>query len=277
MKKILMTLGLIFVILLGGIAGYFIGVNNQPTLTNAYVKTKMDIICEGAGWLSNNGQKSMSVEYEDYNSKEVDYNGREDFVKAFVLMAKFAFEEDGMKPNTYIVSEAGYTLGGYTYEGEMGIYYTLERNVAKISIHDFGLGKNVVLVLDNNEMKDKNTAVLGIYGFTTLSGQDGIFFGEIEASAKEVVRFSYSEIKTDEKDLSKLTKDNVDSFNVYDCNVLTGKTLNVGLSDMTNDEFSQMLAVTVGVFDGIYSIDFSYAKYQQSDALNKLYKALGYK
>ena len=272
-----MTLGLIFVILLGGIAGYFIGVNNQPTLTNAYVKTKMDIICEGAGWLSNNGQKSMSVEYEDYNSKEVDYNGREDFVKAFVLMAKFAFEEDGMKPNTYIVSEAGYTLGGYTYEGEMGIYYTLERNVAKISIHDFGLGKNVVLVLDNNEMKDKNTAVLGIYGFTTLSGQDGIFFGEIEASAKEVVRFSYSEIKTDEKDLSKLTKDNVDSFNVYDCNVLTGKTLNVGLSDMTNDEFSQMLAVTVGVFDGIYSIDFSYAKYQQSDALNKLYKALGYK
>lgn len=277
MKKILMTLGMIFVILLGGVAGYFIGVNNQPMMTNAYVKTKIDMICEGAGWLSNSGTKTMSVEYEDYNSKEVDYNGYEDFAKTFVLMAKFAFEEEGMKPNTFIVSEANYTIGNYTYEGKMGLYYTLERNVAKISIHDFSLGKNVVLVLDNNEMKGKNTAVLGIYGFTTLSGQDGIFFGEIEASTKEVVRFSYSEIKANEKDLSKLTKGNVGSFNVYDCNISTGKTLNVNLSDMNDAEFAQLLKSTIDAFDGICVIDFSYGEYQKSDALNKLYKALGYK
>lgn len=281
MKKFLAFLGIIFLIAAGGVGGFFIGSNYEDTstITTNYVKSKIDLICESAGWTSSAQSFSispMSAEYGNYTSDEVDYNGYEDFAQAFILFAKYAFDQNGVKPNTFILSESSYTRGTFTYDGKMGMYYTLENNVANIWLYDFNSDATVIIKLDNN-VQYKNEGMIEIYSFSTWRLQDGISYAEIHANIEKVTRFCYSEIVSDETNLSKFNALNITELNLYDCDTRIGKKLSANIEDFSNQEIESCVDNIVKSFDGVFRVSFDSANFTSSNALEDMYKALGYK
>lgn len=276
MKKFFSAIFILILVAAGAVGGFFIGKSYQATpMSASYVSDKIDMICKSAGWTSDKAS-AKTVHYTDYAPGTVNYNGYEDFAKAFVLFTKYAFETEDLKSQTYYVSESSYTVNNNTYYGKMGMYFTLEKNVANIWLHDYKANCSVLLKLDNN-LQTNETGVIQIYSYSTWKLENGISYAEIRANTEKVTGFSYSEIVTEETNFANIEKADITKMNIYDCDILTRKQLNISLDDLTDEEIETYKTETVNKFDGVYSISFDKASFKTSDALDKVYKTLGYK
>lgn len=280
MKKFLTGLFVLILIVAGGVGGFFIGqsyANN--TLTIDYVGEELTTICKSAGWLKeeeDKNEQSQPMLNVAYTEDTVDFNGYDQFTKAFVLFAKFVFEDENLKEETFYVSESSYTMFNQTVNGKMGCYFTMERSLANIWLYDFNADCTVKLVLDNS-LQSGEIGVLQIYS-TKLpkSLQDGIFYGELRANTEKVTGFSYIEMTTAESDLSKIEKANVTNMSIYDCDLVNKKQKSLTLNELTDDEFETYKNAAINEFDKVYFISFGKAKFLKSNALENLYKEMGY-
>ena len=276
MKKLFSALFILILVAAGAVGGFFIGKAQQSTsISVSYVNDKINMICKSAGWISDKAS-AKTIHYTDYAPDSVNYNGYEDFAKAFVLFAKFAFEDKDLKSQTYYISERSYTVNNNSYSGKMGMYFTLEKNVANIWLHDFQANCSVMLKLDNN-VQTNQTGVLQIYSYETWKLEEGISYAEIRANTEKVTGFSYSEIVTEKTNFADIEKANITKMNIYDCDVLIRKQLNLSLEDLTDEEIETYKTETLNKFNGLCAVSFDKANYKTCDALEKVYKELGYK
>ena len=286
MKKIL-TFCLIAILIVGlGVCGFFtykyfdLSKNGEA---NMKVSEAKDLINKVASDMGLTGDKSgskattLSINYNDYNGNTINYNGTEDFVNGFVLIAKYAFEGE-ISEKTYYKSEASYTYNGVSYSGSVKLYFTLNRNVLELHMMDLNLNKEVIVKIDNSANEDHEW-IMYFYANGDLDGNDGCFYAEVAANDSKVFDYAYSELKFSSKPkfLDELTPANIESFSIYDCNIKSHKTLNVNKENMTDSEVLQYSKIAIEKVNSQSSANFSDLKtYTNSDFLKKTYTYLGY-
>ena len=286
MKKIL-TFCLIAILIVGlGVCGFFtykyfdLSKNSEA---NMKVSEAKDLINKVASDMGLTGDKSgskattLSINYNDYNGNTINYNGTEDFVNGFVLIAKYAFEGE-ISEKTYYKSEASYTYNGVSYSGSVKLYFTLNRNVLELHMMDLNINKEAIVKIDNSANEDHEW-IMYFYVNGGLDGNDGCFYAEVAANDSKVFDYAYSELKFSSKPkfLDELTPANIESFSIYDCNIKSHKTLNVNKENMTDSEVLQYSKIAIEKVNSQSSANFSDLKtYTNSDFLKKTYTYLGY-
>lgn len=278
MKKFFKILFLLILVAASMVGGFFIGKTYQSTAMSVnYIGQKLDMFCNSAGWSSNSASaKASAAHYVDYAPNAVNYNGYDIYVKSYVLFAKIAFQDKELISSTHYFSESSYTINSNTYNGKMGMYFTIDRNVANIWIHDFKTNATILIKLES-QLQTNDTGVMQIYSYSTFKNKNGIAYAELRANKEKVTGFSYSEIETEVDNFSTIEKINIAQMNIYDCDILSRKQLNLSISDLTDEEIKTYTAETIKKFDGVYAISFEQGSYRSIDALDKLYKELGYK
>lgn len=286
MKKAIWCLSIILVLVLG-VCGFFtikyfdLKNKDEAVMSISQAKELINKVAsdmkftEGKASTFSNSQ-TLSLDYKDYTEKEVNYNGKEDFIKMFVLAAKYAFDGD-VSEKTYYISNASYTQVGVTYNGSIKFYFTLGRNVLEIHMFDSNINKEIILKLDNNDNPDHEWTMY-IYANCTFYGE-GFLYAEVTADSNKVTDFAYVEVGISSAldNIQNLTVSNISDMYIYDCDTRSRKTLSSGKSSMTEEEILQYSKMAIEKVNCQSCANFSDLKpYTNSDFLELTYRELGY-
>lgn len=285
-KKMLLTFAIVILLLGCGVGGFFTykyyNLKNETPMTVSEAGVIINKVCKDMGFLSDaetddGAVSTASVEYKDYDGLEIDFKGQQDFIKSFVLEAKFAFEGE-VEEKTFYSSSASYSMFHTTYEGSVRFYFTLGKNVLNFYLYDVKSDAQILLVLDNN-YSEKHEWVMKIYADFLVNAQPGYSYWEIEANESEVFRFAYAGLgfSSVPSAFNEISASNVDKIEIYDCNMHTQKELDVSKSNMTDDEvveYSKKILTTVNSQPIMNFSDLN--DYKETDFLSRLYSYLGY-
>ena len=292
MKKVLLVSFVAILMVLSGAAGWFLRGGNVADdakaneLMFATAKNTISTIVQCAQWgggaqptsssRSQIQRDACAVQYEDYASNDVSYNGKEDFVKAFIKIANFACE-GGARANTYYYSTAKYRVGANEVTGTMLLYIKLSKTSANFYLYDVQNKINCALVISSEQNTIESCQING-YLKSTFGAQPGITYFEIKSSNSKIVDFAYCEVSfVEEKvDLRDISVEDVSSINIFDCDVQNGRHLNVSKANMTDAE---VLGYANKNIEKIYSArfeDLTQRNYVDSNIMARLYESLGY-
>ena len=288
MKKIILSIFMTLVVVVACVGGvftykYFDLKKDQTTessvMTISEAKSLINKVSRDMGFLkTSSASKTLSVSYKDYNSEEVDYHGYEDFIKGFVLAAKFAFDGE-VQEETFYISKASYSMNGITYNGVMKMYFTLSRNVLELHLFDQNLNSEIIIKIDNNA-NNEHEWIMYVYGNCTLRGEDNAaLYMEVLADKNKINGFSYSELtfSTKPTKIEELTVENINSLELYDCNVKSGKYLYAEKSGMTSEEILKYSKMTIQNVNKQVSVNFTDLNtYTNMNFLKSMYEYLGY-
>lgn len=287
MKKIIVSVLMTILVVVAGVGGYFTykyfdlkkdQSSESSVMTIAEAKQLINKVSSDMGFLKvSTASKTLSVSYGDYSGEEVDFNGKKDFIKAFVLAAKFAFEGD-IQEKTYYSSEASYSMFGTTYNGSMKLYFTLAKNVLELHLYDSNAKGEVIIKLDNSQ-NDENEWTMYMYANLTFAAGEGALNAKISADTNKINDFAYSELTFTSipATMEEFTAANVNTFKIYDCDKRVNKLLNVSESDMTQNEIRDYAKTTVEEVNKQVSANFSELRsYTNINFLKSMYEYLGY-
>jgi hypothetical protein len=288
MKKIILSIFMTLIVVVACVGGvftykYFDLKKEQATessvMTISEAKSLINKVSRDMGFLkTSSASKTLSVSYKDYNGEKVDYNGYEDFIKSFVLAAKFAFDGEVQK-ETFYISKASYSMNGITYNGVMKMYFTLSRNVLELHLFDQNSNAEIIIKIDNNA-NNEHEWIMYMYGNCTLRGENNAaLYMEVLAGTNKIDGFSYSELtfSTKPTNIEELTVGNINSLELYDCNVKSGKYLFAEKSGMTSDEILTYSKMTIENVNKQASVNFTDLNtYKNLDFLKSMYEYLGY-
>lgn len=293
MKKIILYVLLTILVVVAGAGGYFTFKyfdlkNDQDDLDNQTAKSSVMTISEAKtlinkvssdmGFLTTNSAlNTSSISYDDYNGEEIDYAGKEDFIKAFVLAAKFAFDGE-IKEETYYVSKASYSMGGTSYHGIMKMFFTLRKNELELHLFDENSNAEVIIKINNNSNAE-NDWTMYMYSNVTFYGHDGALYVQISADSNKVNEFGYSQLTftTKPTKFEDLSDANINTIEIYDCDKTANKILNVSKSDMTSDEILEYSKKTIEKVNKQVSVNFTdLHSYTEINFLKLTYEYLGY-
>ena len=276
MKKFFIAIFCILLIGAGIVGGYFIGKNYSDQLEgHGFVTEKLEKFCAAANWEKDEAEAKNKVAKADDEEMEINFNGEEDFVKAFVFFTKKAFEGE-LKQNRYYYSAATYQLEGNNYYGgKMSMYYTIHKGVADIYIKDLNNNMTVKLNLDN-KYGENGLYTLKIYSFKNWNLTDGLSYCEVTANNEKVVKYSHYELYANKKDYKKVEMKDITNIKVFECDTITKKELKLELSSMTDEQKTEYKDTIYGAFKNYMEVGFNYVEYTEIDALKEMYKDLGF-
>lgn len=286
MKKILLGLLIVLFIATGcgcGVYAYkYYDLKNQAgdsepakmSITDA--KKLVNDVCDDMFGTSSSGAKTLSLSYDDYTGEKIDYNNKSDFVKAFMLAAKFAFEDEDIQEKTYYYSTASYTIRDtITYTGKMLMYFELGEDTLELHMVDKNINKDMLLMLDNNP-GDGNKWAMHVYSNCVLTGEDGCLVMEIKADSTQVVKFGYAEItfKDDFAGVSSIKMSDLNRFTAYDCDLKQSKK--IFQQNITDEEYLKDVKYVINEVSSQDYINTSVIPDKTMDFMTDLYRYLGY-
>lgn len=286
MKKFLLFALVVALMFGSGVCGYFIrGASREDkTMSIATAQNVVKKIAKAGNFVEEDNSviktsvKTMS-NYTDYEESTVNYNGKEDFVKAFIAMLYFA-TDGNVRANTYYTSTATYKIGNTDVIGEMNFYIKLTETSATFYLKDVKNNINMVMVVSSSDNTINHYQING-YMASTFMATDGLTYFEICSNNEKITQFAYSEIEWNGaiNNLADAKASDVKKLTVYDCNITTGRVMNKSTANgngLTDAEKLDLISRTVNEFNSIEFADVICKKFTKSDFLKRAYENLGY-
>ena len=286
MKRVIISILVIFLIAGAGVAGLFIGKNIKDAdsvsmVTKESVIEVLDNFSYSAGWVEKDeAVAKMTSNIQEYTNEKVDYKGQENFIKAMIFITKYTLLNEEVKEKEFYFSSATYQSNSTRYTGNMGLYYEFGLNSAFISVYDFDNKVNVVLIVDIQPIQGQKY-VLNILQDGAMQMQSGFALQQLymDQYANQIYQYSRLNVQTTRENLNGITIDDVDNIELYGCDITTDKQINISKEQIATEQIYTFEALmnTYKEQAARYSgVNFVNRDYKQIDALEKAYLNLGY-
>ena len=288
MKKII-TYILIVLLMFGcGVGGYFLrdSIENKK-FEIAVAQNTIRKIAHNANFVENEApaanlnslalnSNESTQNYTNYEGTQIDYNGKEQFIKIFVSLLYYAIDGE-VNASTYYISSAKYMVGATEVEGIMTFNIKLTDKQAYFYIADIKNNMSMVMVVSSENNTRDHYQIDG-YMTGTFSAQPGLVYFKICSDNEKITQFAYSEVQWfgDVNTVNDITADSVYRITVFDCNLSTGRIMNKNQENITDEEKVDFATRTMKEFYCIEIADVIYKNFVESDFLWKAYKSLGY-
>lgn len=286
--KYFCLIGLVVILLFGsGIGGYFIGkgINDEEktNITNEQVIAVLDKLCYSTGWIDENKDnsiKTLSNNEQNYEEDYMDFNGQEDFIKAYIYISKFILLNEEIEPSKYYISTASYKHNDNQYSASMGLNYEFGINCAYINIFDFNSKTNVTIIIDIAPI-ESNSYQINILMDKYVYGSEGITLQQINLDqyANEIHSYSMFTMETSHKNLLDISINDVLNMNLYGCDLINNKKINIYKNEIINEQtytFNALIGKLKEQTNKIQGIAFGSRIYTEVNILEEVYINLGY-